>query len=183
MKQRALPLALSLALSFAATCAHAQMLEDFTGATAQSWRFISDQVMGGISQGRAGVEAEGGAAFLRLTGTVSTENRGGFIQARRDLPGGLPADTKGVVLRTRGDGQRYFLHLRTTGTLLPWQYYQAPFTPGPDWGEIRVPLSAFVASGSLLRRTPRAGDVRSIALVAYGRDHLADVSLMRITLY
>jgi len=181
MKQIALPLVLSLAL--AATSANAQMLEDFTDATADNWRFISDQVMGGVSQGRAGVEVEGGETFLRLTGTVSTENRGGFIQTRRDLPGGLPADTRGFVLRTRGDGQRYFLHLRTTGTVLPWQYYQAPFTPGPDWGEIRVPLSAFTASGSLLRNTPRAGDVRSIALVAYGRDHLADVSLMRITLY
>ena len=181
MKQRALPLVLSLALT--ATSAPAQMLEDFTGPTAESWRFISDQVMGGISQGRAGVEAEGGEAFLHLTGTVSTENRGGFIQARRDLPDGLPADTMGVALLTRGDGQQYFLHLRTTGTILPWQYYQAPFTPGPDWGEIRVPLSAFTASGALLRATPRAGDIRSIALVAYGRDHLADVSLARITLY
>ncbi|GAA6200208.1 CIA30 family protein [Aquicoccus sp. SU-CL01552] len=181
MKQRALPLVLSLAL--AATSAPAQTLEDFTGTTAGNWRFISDQVMGGVSQGRAGVEAESGETFLRLTGTVSTENRGGFIQARRDLPGGLPTDTRGVALRARGDGQRYFLHLRTTGTVLPWQYYQAPFTPGPDWGEIRVPLSAFTASGSLLRNTPRAGAVRSIALVAYGRDHLADVSLTRITLY
>lgn len=181
MKQIALPLALSLALL--GSPAPAQMLEDFTGPTATSWRFISDQVMGGVSQGRAGVEAENGEAFLRLTGTVSTENRGGFIQTRRDLPGGLPADTKGFVLRTRGDGQQYFLHLRTTGTVLPWQYYQAPFTPGPDWGEIRVPLSAFTASGALLRATPRADDIRSIALVAYGRDHLADVSLARITLY
>ena len=181
MKQHALPLVLSLAL--AATSAPAQMLEDFTGPTADNWRFISDQVMGGVSQGRAGVEAAGGETFLRLTGTVSTENRGGFLQARRDLPNGLPADTNGFALRARGDGQQYFLHLRTTGTILPWQYYQAPFTPGPDWSEIRVPLSAFSASGALLRATPRAGDIRSIALVAYGRDHLADVSLARITLY
>jgi len=181
MKQIALPLALSVALL--ASPAPAQMLEDFTGSSADGWRFISDQVMGGVSEGRSGVEVRGGESFLRLTGTVSTENRGGFIQTRRDLPGGLPEGTKGVALRARGDGQQYFLHLRTTGTVLPWQYYQAPFTPGPDWGEIRVPLSAFIASGALLRATPRAGDVRSIALVAFGRDHRADVSLARITLY
>ena len=181
MRQTALPLALALALL--AAPGRSQMLEDFTGPTADTWRYVSDQVMGGVSQGRAGVETQGGESFMRLTGTVSTENRGGFIQVKRDLPGGLPEGTRGFVLQARGDGQDYFLHLRTTGTLLPWQYYQAPFTPGTDWTEIRVPLSAFAPSGPLLRDTPRAASVRSIGLVAFGRDHEADVALSRIELY
>jgi len=181
MQRAALPLALAFALL--AFPLRAQMLEDFTGPTAETWRFVSDQVMGGVSEGRAGVETEGGETFMRLTGTVSTANRGGFIQVKRDLPEGLPEGTRGFVLRARGDGQRYFLHLKTTGTVLPWQYYQAAFTPGADWTEIRVPLDAFAASGALLRDTPLAGSVRSVGLVVFGRDHRADVSLADIALY
>ena len=43
-----------------------------------NWAYLADTVMGGVSQGRA--EFSNGA--LRLTGQVSTENNGGFIQVR-----------------------------------------------------------------------------------------------------
>ena len=42
------------------------------------WRFFTDGVMGGVSTGQA-VIADGA---LTITGDVSTDNNGGFIQAR-----------------------------------------------------------------------------------------------------
>lgn len=160
--------------------AEGRMLEDFSEPSAANWRFFTDQVMGGVSEGQARVEEVAGETALHLTGSVSTENRGGFIQARLDLAGPLSADAAGVVLRVRGDGQRYFVHLRTSGTVLPWQHYQAPFETGPDWQEVRLPWSAFEASGRMLRDTPKPEAVRSVAIVAYGRDHEADVSVAEI---
>ena len=44
-----------------------------------------------------------------------------------DLPDAVPSDATGVRLVVRGNAERYFVHLRTTGTVLPWQYYQAGF--------------------------------------------------------
>lgn len=155
------------------------LIDDFSGTTGP-WRFFTDQVMGGVSTGEGRVTTQDGRRFLRLTGTVSTENRGGFIQARRDLDTPLPAGATGVRITVRGDGQPYFLHLRTRGTVLPWQYYQAEFQTGPTWREITLPFSAFKASGRLLPATPKPERVESVALVAYGRDHQADVSLARI---
>ena len=169
----------ALCLALAASPAVAQtLIEDFA-PPAGAWRFFTDQVMGGVSTGEARI-VQGDRAALRLTGRVSTENRGGFIQARRDLPEGLPEDTQALQITVRGDGQRYFLHLRTTGTVLPWQYYQAAFEAGGDWRELRVPLADFAPSGRLLRDRIRPDSVRSIALVAYGRDHEAFVELARI---
>jgi hypothetical protein len=144
-----------------------------TPVTGFDWTYLGDSVMGGVSQGTARIED----GVLRLTGTVSTENRGGFIQARTALPGGLPEDATGLRLRVRGNGERYFIHLRTTRTALPWQYFQQGFETGPDWAEVTLPLSGFAPSGRLLAEALRPGDVRSLGLVAYGRDHLADVSL------
>lgn len=170
----------ALCLALLASPALSDMLiEDFAQPSDFEWRFFTDQVMGGISTGEARIVHEDRPA-LRLTGSVSTANRGGFIQARRELDDGLPADATALRITVRGNGKRYFLHLRTTGTILPWQYYQAGFEAGEEWAEIRVPLSAFAPSGRLLRRDLRPEAVRSVALVAYGRDHAARVELARV---
>ncbi len=172
--------ALCLALCLAAPAAGAGMIDDFTDTRAGDWRFFTDQVMGGVSTGAARLETSGDRRALHLTGTVSTENRGGFIQARKDLPDGLPAGTEAITLTARGNDTRYFLHIRTRGTVLPWQYYQAPFEVTGDWRDITVPLSAFERSGRLLGAEVTPESIRSIAVVAYGRDHAADLWVARI---
>jgi hypothetical protein len=95
------------------------LIEDFTMQPETRWRFFTDQVMGGVSTGRVDFAKEDGQAFARMTGSVSTANRGGFIQMRLDLASPPPEDTTGVRLIVRGNDQRYFVHLRTGGTLLP----------------------------------------------------------------
>ena len=155
----------------------------YTPPPLSEYRFFTDQVMGGVSTGEARVTGADGARHLRLTGTVSTENRGGFIQARVDLDAPFPAKARGVVIRVRGNGQRYFVHLRTRGTVLPWQYYQAGFETTGEWRTVRLPFEEFMASGALLRDTPRPETVTSLAAVAYGRDHAADLSFQWLGLY
>jgi hypothetical protein len=44
-----------------------------------------------------------------------------------------------------------------------------------------VPLADFRASGALLRDMPRPQDIRSVAVVAYGRDYRADVEVRSLT--
>lgn len=156
--------------------------EETAMAMDNEWRFFTDTVMGGVSRGRVTAMTEDGQGFLRMSGTVSTANRGGFIQMRRDLSA-PPEGTTGVRLVVRGNGQRYFVHLRTTGTVLPWQYYQAGFDVTPDWAEVRLPFSAFRASGALLRTEPRAGSLTSLAVVAYGRDHEALIDVREAGFY
>lgn len=166
---------LALVLALAGGTAMAQ---DLVRDPGRDWSFLADTVMGGVSEGAAARQD----GIVRLTGTVSTENRGGFIQVRTAVDG-LPADARGLVLSVRGNGERYFVHLRTRGTRLPWQYYQAGFDTGPEWREIRLRWEDFTPSGRmLLRDVPRPEDIRSIGLVAFGRDHLANVSLRSLTI-
>ena len=169
------PLALVLALTTAAG-ADPILIDDFADGPTPGWRMLTDQVMGGVSTGVARVED----GALRLSGTVSTANNGGFIQARLGLQAPLSPQVAALRLRVRGDGQRYFIHLRTTQTRLPWQYYQAPFDTSDAWQTIDLDLADFVASGRGLDATPAAHQIISIGLVAYGRDHEADVWLSRI---
>ncbi|MDT8855352.1 CIA30 family protein [Paracoccaceae bacterium Fryx2] len=159
------------------------MIEDFKMQPESRWRFFTDQVMGGVSTGGVAFATEDGHAFARMAGRVSTANRGGFIQMRLDLATPPPEGTTGVRLIVRGNNQRYFVHLRTGGTLLPWQYYQAGFDVTDNWAEVRLPLDAFEASGGLLRSVPAPGGLTSVAVVAYGRDHDARIDVRAVGFY
>ena len=187
------------------------LLDDFNNGPQDRWEFIADTVMGGVSKGRVQFvtdvntgrsdgDGDGDGAddsnqttgtVLKLSGTVSTANNGGFIQARLPLDqtstNPLPDSAQGIWLKTRGNDQQYFVHIRTGGTLLPWQYYQASFKTTDTWQVVQLPWDSFKPSGglsgSLLRDVPRADKVKSIAIVAFGRDHEADVEVAQIGYY
>lgn len=168
-------LSLGLLLS---TPLRAQMIDEIRLTPDGNWTYVSDQVMGGQSEGGARIEYFDAQPVLRLTGDVSTANRGGFIQSRITLDTPPPEGAQGVTLRVRGNGEGYFVHLRTAGTVLPWQYYQAPFPTSEDWTDLRIPFESFVPSGALLRDAIRPQSIQSLGIVAYGRDHRADLSVM-----
>lgn len=166
-----------------ASLAEENMIENFELEPETRWRFFTDGVMGGVSNGQVAFIREDGKTHAHMTGRVSTENNGGFIQMRMDLPDGAPDGTTGVRLVVRGNEQRYFVHLRTSGTILPWQYYQAGFDAARDWAEIRLPFDAFERSGRMLRAVPLAESLKSIAVVAYGRDHDAEIDVREVGFY
>ncbi|MEM7733257.1 MAG: CIA30 family protein, partial [Pseudomonadota bacterium] len=76
---------LSAGLMAGAAAAEPMMIEDFSDGQAQGWRYVSDRVMGGVSDGNMLMMQQDGETFSRLAGTVSTANNGGFIQFRRAL--------------------------------------------------------------------------------------------------
>jgi hypothetical protein len=95
------------------------MIEDFRVQPETRWRFFADTVMGGVSSGQVQFPSDGARTFARMTGRVSTENNGGFIQMQVELNEPPPEGTTGVRLIARGNYQRHFVHLRTSGTILP----------------------------------------------------------------
>jgi hypothetical protein len=173
-----------LVLLLACGAAMAGSVVDTFGDGAPSrWRFFADTVMGGKSTGKASFQTVDGVAFARLSGNVTTANNGGFIQIRTDLRSALPEDTTGIVVKVRGNDQRYFVHLRTNTMVFPWQYYQASFTVTRSWKEIRLPLSAFKPSDASLRAVPVPGSIKSVGIVAYGRDHQAEIDVREVGTY
>ena len=149
--------------------------DTFTGKPQERWRFVTDQVMGGVSTGNLRFEPLQRQNVARMTGNVSTENNGGFIQFRRKMT--AVSGSNGVEIRVRGNGEKYFVHLRTSGTVLPWQYYQASFDTTDEWKTIRIPFRNFVGSSDWLSEDISPSSIRSLGIVAYGRDHQADISV------
>lgn len=159
------------------------LIEDFQIQPETRWRFIADTVMGGVSTGQVEFVQEDGDIHAHMTGSVSTENNGGFIQFRMEFLTPLPKRTVGLRLVVRGNDQRYFVHLRTSGTVLPWQYYQAGFEVTQEWSEVRLPFTDFKASGRLLRTVPRPESLKSVGIVAFGREHEAEIDVREVSYY
>ena len=144
-----------------------------------NWAYLADTVMGGVSQG--GAEFSAGA--LRLTGQVSTKNNGGFIQVRTRIDSTEAVGKSGIKIKVKGNGDVYFIHVRNASARLPWQYYTASFQTSEKWKDITISFDEFEKSATLMPRKLKPDSIKTIGLVAYGKDHNADVSIANLEFY
>ena len=147
--------------------------DDFTDVN--QWTYIADNVMGGISDGGVEFNLVDSNVYALLSGHVSTENNGGFIQIRRELKNIDLSKAKSIRLYAKGNNEKYYIFLRTTGTILPWQYYSHEFTVNEEYNEFIMPIKDFKKSGTLLAKQINPKKITSVAIVAYGRDHVAEI--------
>ena len=176
---------ITLLTVFISTTAMAQTIffDDFADSPSKRWEFITDQVMGGVSSGNLTFMNENGANFARMTGNVSLENNGGFIQFRRKVTSHFDKSKQGLELKLRGNKQQYFVHIRTTGTFLPWQYYHAPFSSTSDWTIVRMPFSMFERSSGFLSKKITPKNIRSVGIVAFGKEHEVQLDVKQISIF
>ena len=165
------------------------LLDDFSGQRSSlgtSWEGFTDQVMGGASEMNARVESEGGNNFLHLSGDVSLENNGGFIQVRLRLDEKKrPFDASeytGVALRVRGKDRGYYVHLRTTRTVFPWSYYAQEITVSEEWTTVTLPFSDFEAE-NMRSSSLNTSKLISMAIVAAKKAFFADLNVDAVYLY
>lgn len=158
---------------------------DLLASIGTRWRLITDQVMGGRSEGSLRREIVDGRPALRLRGTVSLENNGGFIQAALDLADeGETADAtgwRGIAISVHGNGAAYNLHLRTAELTDPWQSYRQSFDAPREWRCLCLPFADFVpykADAPL-----DTASLRRLGIVATGRAFAADIAIGGVRLY
>tara|TARA_B100000965_G_scaffold392829_1_gene402859 strand:+ start:702 stop:1253 length:552 start_codon:yes stop_codon:yes gene_type:complete len=157
----------------------------FTEENAKYWQYISDQTMGGVSNGQAVLEKDGDMFFARLIGNVSTANNGGFIQLRSNLSFENLIDNnktlRGVRLNTRGNGETYHIFIRTSETRSYRDFYYATFIAKSNWEIVDLPFTKFKHRFS--NKSLDGSDIRTFGIVAYGRDFFSDISVSKIIFY
>ena len=70
--------------------------------------------------------------------------------------------------------------MRTSGTLLPWQYYQISFKVVNDFKIFKLPINEFKRSSVFLSKQINPENITSLGVVAFGRDHSADIYIKEI---
>lgn len=167
------------------------LLDDFSSGGAEAvigtrWEAFTDRVMGGRSDMAAGIAPMDGEYVLRMTGAVSLENNGGFIQVRLPLPDSRQLDAgayTGVFLEVRGAPGSYYIHLRDDRTRAPWAYYRRRIDVQESWQTVLLPFDTFESAGMLRSLTPNVDRLRSLAIVAAGEEFDADITVRTIGLY
>ncbi len=168
-----------LLTTFSTVYANEEMIDNFDNSPEKRWIFFADTVMGGKSSGNVTFTNNTHNNIARLVGDVTTQNNGGFIQIRKKVSG-LDNSTEVINLKVKGNNQIYHVFLRTTGTILPWQYYKAEFKVVNTWKTVSIPISSFQRSSSFLSKKIKPANIRSIGLVAFGRDFKADLYVSEI---
>ncbi len=163
------------------------LIDDFSNENLVSklgtrWRSVSDKVMGGVSRASISQITFDECDCLLLSGDVSLENNGGFIQASLDLgKSGETIDASsfiGIRLVARGNGEQYSVHLRTPDNIRPWQSYRSHFISTEDWQTIDLPFEAF--SPHRLNAHLDIRYLRRIGLAAIGRAFSANLIVSEI---
>jgi hypothetical protein len=124
------------------------------GVKQLKWGALDDVVMGGVSDSRMEPMAteinsndpnnvQEGAVVFR--GTVRTENNGGFCSTRtKNMAPPLDLSSyDGLVLRVKGDGQRFKFLIRTDAGFDTVGYSTSFDTEKGAWEDVRLPFSEF----------------------------------------
>ena len=158
----------------------------FNADSGKYWQYVSDRVMGGVSDGQVTIEQDGEMYYARLTGNVSTANNGGFIQLRSGVSFANTEkdgkNLKGVRLNVRGNGETYDIHIITNDRAYYGDYYSATFQADSDWKMIDLPFNKFERKRYNTSKLD-AKNIRSFSITAYGRDFTSDVSVSTIEFY
>lgn len=113
-----------------------EVLFDFnTNSNIRDWRIVDDVVMGGRSDGRFSLTAEGHGLFK---GEVSLENNGGFSSLRYPFRGLEVNKNDKIRIRLKGDGKKY--QFRVKRSQRDYQSYITYIETTGEWQEIDIPL-------------------------------------------
>ncbi len=106
-----------------------------------NWQIVDDGVMGGLSQGKLKLDEEGHGVY---SGTVSTENNGGFSSLRYRFNAIEASEEQSIVLRIKGDGKKY--QFRVKDKVNQYHSYIYDFQTSGEWQTIKIPLAEMYPS-------------------------------------
>ncbi len=149
------------------------------------WRGFSDRIMGGISEGSFSETIVADKKCARMTGNVTRESNGGFIQMALGFgPRNAQLDGSGylgVELLIYGNNEDYNVHVRTADCGWYDQSYRYTFFAKPEWQIVRVPWEAFSGNGISVPLNPAT--ITRIAVLGWMREFSADLSLAEAALF
>jgi len=166
------------------------LITDFTGDEVyylqdSAWRGFTDRVMGGISDAAFGTDVVAGKRCARMSGDVTRESNGGFIQLSMsfgDYRGTLDASAyQGIELLVHGNDENYNLHVRTNDCRWYEQSYRMTFYAKPEWQTVRAAWSDFEPNG--LSAPLDTAAINRIAVLGWMREFHADIGLAKVWLY
>ena len=138
---------------------------------------------------QAGIRTRDGVRFMSMSGRVSLDNNGGFIQVRLPLArqGSSYFDASAYeglrIVARANEREGYYTFLRGTANRFPWSFYMAPMSVGQEWTEVRIPFAAFVRGDFGAAFDLNVRRLSSVAVVAYKKEFEASIDVRELSFY
>lgn len=149
------------------------------------WRGFSDRVMGGISNAKLSNSRIKDVDCLRLSGNVTRESNGGFIQMAfyfgRNYAEFSAADYKGLDMLVHGNNEDYNVHVRTSDCGWHDESYRFTFHAKNEWQRVQIPWDAFTANSVAVPLD--SSRLQRVAILGWMREFNADIALAELALY
>ena len=145
-----------------------------------SWRFVKDQVMGGKSDGSMILKESTNQNFdyISATGKVSTDG-GGFLMFRKEIDADNLNDFSKIKFKARGNNEKYFIHIKTKGSIFPWVRYLGEFDVTEEWQDFEIEFDEFIrySNKKPKKRNLNPKKIKLIGVEASGRDFEMDIDI------
>jgi len=145
-----------------------------------TWRFVKDQVMGGKSDGFMSLKetTDQNFDFISAKGNVSTDG-GGFLMFRKEIDTNNLNDFSKVKFKARGNNEKYFIYIKTKGSIFPWVRYLGEFEVTDEWQDFEIEFTEFIrySNKSPKKRNLNPKKIKLIGVEASGRDFNMDIDI------
>ena len=145
-----------------------------------SWRFVKDQVMGGKSDGSMILKESKSQNFdyISAKGNVSTDG-GGFLMFRKEIDADNLNDFSKIKFKARGNNEKYFIHIKTKGSIFPWVRYLSEFDVTEEWQDFEIEFDEFIrySNKNPKKRNLNPKKIKLIGVEASGRDFEMDIDI------
>jgi len=145
-----------------------------------SWRFVKDQVMGGKSDGSMILKESTNQNFdyISAKGNVSTDG-GGFLMFRKEIDVDNLNDFSKIKFKARGNNEKYFIHIKTKGSIFPWVRYLSEFDVTEEWQDFEIEFDEFIrySNKNPKKRNLNPKKIKLIGVEASGRDFEMDIDI------
>lgn len=145
------------------------------------WRGFTDRVMGGVSDADFNRDEIDGRRCVRMTGNVTRDSGGGFVQMALYLDNADLSDYRGIELLVFGNDEDYNAHIRTADCGWHDESYRATFHAESRWQTVRIPWEAFKPNG--VKAKLNTAEVQRFGLLGWMRDFSADLAIGEVALY
>ena len=145
-----------------------------------AWRFIKDQVMGGKSDGSMSLKefTNQNFDFISAKGNVSTDG-GGFLMFRKEINANNLSNFSKVKFKARGNNEKYFIHIKTKGSIFPWVRYLGEFEVTDEWQDFEIEFTEFIrySNKNPKKRNLNPKKIKFIGVEASGRDFDMEIDI------
>ena len=145
-----------------------------------SWRFVKDQVMGGKSDGSMILKESMNQNFdyISAKGNVSTDG-GGFLMFRKEINADNLNNFSKLKFKARGNNEKYFIHIKTKGSIFPWVRYLSEFDVTEEWQDFEIEFDEFIrySNKNPKKRNLNPKKIKLIGVEASGRDFEMDIDI------